>query len=192
MDNNQMPFVFHNDMGKKVSVELLQKIEDPSDYLKTGALAAKFTKNSRYPGSWHNTMEGLVVVTENDAEGASATSQKVLLKLDKLSPMRCDTSKHLNCGYHIHVGTTCDDAKKVGGHYFNKEAKFADPWGYVRYGAKQQYAVATVETGFKLAELKGHAFVLHNAQGERVSCELLMDADVVKNGDRRSLRGIQI
>ena len=40
---------------------------------------------------------------------------------------KCDEAATNSCGIHVHVGTTCDDADKVGGHWF-KSPVTKDPW----------------------------------------------------------------
>merc|ERR1719453_1205172 len=38
-----------------------------------------------------------------------------------------------SCGIHIHEGMVCDDADKVGGHYYDDKQMSSDPWASVVY-----------------------------------------------------------
>mmetsp|Transcript_33332 Transcript_33332/g.65474 ORF Transcript_33332/g.65474 Transcript_33332/m.65474 type:complete len:620 (+) Transcript_33332:1855-3714(+) len=71
-------------------------------------------------------------------------------------------------GMHVHVGTSCDDASKVGGHYWVPPSGL-DPWDAIFWTSQQ--GSATVEgTGLALADVVGRTVVLHDSTGARWAC----------------------
>jgi hypothetical protein len=85
-----------------------------------------------------------------------------------------------SCGIHIHVGTTCTDKDKIGGHYYEGNS---DPWKVVSYTADvvgtKVYAWdqdVEVDTGLLFPDTRGHAMVVHDSTGGRISCAMVRDA----------------
>ncbi|WP_115717219.1 superoxide dismutase family protein [Gallaecimonas mangrovi] len=80
-----------------------------------------------------------------------------------------------NGGLHIHVGKTCDDASKVGGHYFSPTTA-GDYWKSGEWSsdtkgdAKGSFTVLS-DLGYK--DNKGHALVIHGPDGARIGCGIL-------------------
>lgn len=83
-----------------------------------------------------------------------------------------------SCGIHIHAGTTCADMTKVGGHHYNIQAMTSDPWLRAYYTRIDGSLI--VNHGFTYKESVGHAFVIHDKHGIRLSCELLLPQDYRK------------
>jgi Cu/Zn superoxide dismutase len=89
----------------------------------------------------------------------------------------------LECGVHIHTGTTCSDAALVGGHYWNKAILGAnttdDPWtaDYGAFYTSNYYGKATryfyLDQGYGYEDTVGHAVVIHAKDGTRISCGVL-------------------
>jgi len=84
----------------------------------------------------------------------------------------------VNCGVHIHTGTTCDDADLVGGHYWDADT-VPDPWVtdfssfYNTDGEGMDKSTFIVNSGYDLEENLGHAVVVHAQDGTRVGCGVL-------------------
>jgi Cu/Zn superoxide dismutase len=83
-----------------------------------------------------------------------------------------------NCGIHIHEGVTCSDADSVGGHYYKVSV---DPWTtdggaiYTSDGDGLAMGSFTLLTGYDTMQQNvGHAVVIHDQDGVRVSCGLLV------------------
>jgi len=90
----------------------------------------------------------------------------------------------VNCGVHIHEGTTCTNASQVGGHYWDDEdGSVADPWTPEYGAAYNTTSVGTsisnfdLNSGFGLAENLGHAVVFHAQDGTRIGCGILEEYD---------------
>eukprot|EP00667_Euglena_gracilis_P024913 EG_transcript_28937 len=81
--------------------------------------------------------------------------------------------RNVRAGWHIHVGKTCADAAKVGGH-FHPHSKI-DTWQNVNYRSNAQGAatVNAVVPGLDLAEALGHALVIHARDGARIGCGVI-------------------
>jgi Cu/Zn superoxide dismutase len=84
----------------------------------------------------------------------------------------------INCGIHIHQGETCNDANAVGGHYYKVGV---DPWTteggaiYTSDGDGLAMGSFTLMTGYDtISQNLGHAVVIHDQEGVRVSCGLLV------------------
>jgi Cu/Zn superoxide dismutase len=83
----------------------------------------------------------------------------------------------VDCGIHIHEGTTCDDADAVGGHYNSVEV---DPWtteGGAVYNSNvhgEAMGSFTLTSGHDTCkENVDHAVVAHSQNSTRVSCGIL-------------------
>ena len=86
----------------------------------------------------------------------------------------------VECGIHIHAGTTCFDPDLVGGHYWDQAVLGKDdPWnaGDGAYYTTDVYGTATrgffLYSGFDYEENLGHAVVVHAKDGTRVGCGVL-------------------
>ncbi len=83
----------------------------------------------------------------------------------------------VDCGIHIHEGTSCDDADAVGGHYYSVEV---DPWtteGGAVYNSNvhgEAMGSFTLTSGHDTCkENVDHAVVAHSQNSTRVSCGIL-------------------
>lgn len=81
------------------------------------------------------------------------------------------------CGAHVHSGDSCANSTTQGGHYFQG---VVDPWAPVQYtstngigGASFVFMIRSSAT-----EIVGKPFILHNDAGGRVSCGILMAAEM--------------
>jgi len=86
----------------------------------------------------------------------------------------------VNCGVHIHTGTTCDDASLVGGHYWDSVGDtVADPWTstygavYNTDGEGMDDAMYPLNSGYDFDDNLGHAVVVHASDGTRIGCGVL-------------------
>ena len=81
-------------------------------------------------------------------------------------------------GFHIHEGTTCDDADLVGPHYWNSD-KVIDLWTteggavYDTFPHGKPKGSFFLYDGFKVEDNVGHAVVAHAADGARIACGVL-------------------
>lgn len=84
-------------------------------------------------------------------------------------------------GAHVHEGTSCDVADDVGGHYY--EGMATDPWDttldFTTTGttATGNFWVsgftADANDDVNLLSVENRAFVIHNADGDRIGCGVL-------------------
>jgi len=78
-------------------------------------------------------------------------------------------------GLHIHVGTSCKEADKVGGHYFSPKSG-GDYWKSAQWvsdskgRAKGSFRLIS---GLDYKANLGHAVVIHDASGARIGCGIL-------------------
>jgi hypothetical protein len=76
-----------------------------------------------------------------------------------------------SCGIHFHAGTSCDTGDDVKGHYWNSDELDEDPWTYgASYGSSGTKTVTYKISG---EETVGRAFVLHDREGNRITCDLV-------------------
>jgi len=75
-----------------------------------------------------------------------------------------------SCGIHIHSGTSCDDASKVGGHFW-KGDEIEDPWMSAIYSGS--IGRIAVEFGHDISASEGRAFVVHDSNGNRITCDII-------------------
>lgn len=72
-------------------------------------------------------------------------------------------------GVHIHVGTTCDTAGDVGGHYY-ADSLATDPWAGVDVN---DGSATRLIGGSALEYVVDHALVVHDSGGARIGCGLI-------------------
>jgi len=85
-----------------------------------------------------------------------------------------------SCGIHIHSGTSCESAADVGGHYWEMSEFSQDPWSDIVYG--QEVGSSELNYGFTYDSSVGRAFVIHNSNGTRITCDLIPEGtSVVEN-----------
>lgn len=156
--------------GKGGNSDSYDEAPAPASYL----LQASIGKYPGYEGALDP--HGIVTVRFND-DSTNSTSMLFKVNLEGLDSL-C-----LGCGAHIHVGTTCDDADSVGGHYWNTEtlgdSADDDPWNFDTYqtdywGRSTSGFVIDPEIGIELNE--GRAVVIHGQDGGRVGCGILEPA----------------
>ncbi len=142
---------------------------------------------SSYPGTSY-PVTGRVVVKFDDT---TTTDLKYSFRLQGLE------SSIEGAGTHIHSGTTCYNASKVGGHYWDKgtDGTNPDPWtaayGAV-YSTKRDGSASgafDLNSGYNFLENKGHAVVVHAADGTRVGCGVL--GSMKTNGRCRAKKEIK-
>lgn len=108
---------------------------------------------------------------------------------DQASRRLMNTEKPNACGLHIHTGTTCTDATKVGGHLWQKPKGTSpepkDPWANVVYVTNQGMSIGStsLRIGTEMDDLDGKAFVVHDASGGRVACGLIKDTSPNRGGN---------
>ncbi|MFM2483816.1 superoxide dismutase family protein [Celerinatantimonas yamalensis] len=118
-------------------------------------------KIGAYPGT-KTTVTGAVTVNFDQQD------LTVKYNLKGLNPVR-------NGGLHIHVGTSCKNADKVGGHYFAPKS-MGDYWKSGQWvsdtkgRAKGSFRLVS---GLAYKANIGHAIVVHNASGARIGCGIL-------------------
>ena len=88
------------------------------------------------------------------------------------------------CGLHIHSGKVCNNSTAVGGHYWTPStpadlaSPAVDPWLTVKYtsngdGKTNEFIRLLGGNGYNFNSNKGHAFVIHGAKGQKISCGVL-------------------
>lgn len=93
----------------------------------------------------------------------------------------CSPTDTGGCGIHIHEGFNCDTSDEVMGHYWNQinEESLLDPWLTTTYSTNE---VGTADgsiwmlggNGYSVEENNGHAIVVHDRNGKKVGCGVLM------------------
>ena len=131
----------------------------------------------QYPGTFAQTAGTASIADESSSllgapESSAATTQEFAIRLSKADP-RCLAGKNTKCAAHIHTGTTCASAAKVGGHL--NAGKKQDAWGavppYVAAGdgTVQGYSFK-LNTGLTMDQIIGHVMVVHDSTGARIAC----------------------
>lgn len=83
-----------------------------------------------------------------------------------------------NAGFHIHAGTSCDDAAAVGPHFWNPDL-VVDLWTteggavYTTLPHGKPIRGFHIFNGYMVEENAGHAVVAHALDGTRVACGIL-------------------
>ena len=127
-----------------------------------------------YDGDIHP--KGSVTINFPQAEAGAEAEGSIAVSYD-LHGLEPDC---VDCGIHIHTGTSCDDADGVGDHYYLVDV---DPWttdvGTVYNSDSNGNArgTFTVSSGYNtFLDNLGHAVVIHSQDGTRVSCGTLGSA----------------
>lgn len=82
-----------------------------------------------------------------------------------------------NHTFHIHTGVTCANASLVGGHLWSP-FNTADPWTVPQLLANATGDINgsfTVNFGYDFDQFIGHALVIHDPNGIRTACGLIVD-----------------
>jgi len=82
-----------------------------------------------------------------------------------------------DCGIHIHNGTSCSE--DAGPHFYKTKE---DPWKTlhykVRYGSTRASA-KKIKAGLSFYDALGHAVIVHDINGKRIACGILVTKDEV-------------
>eukprot|EP00462_Mataza_sp_D1_P026171 CAMPEP_0175136820 /NCGR_PEP_ID=MMETSP0087-20121206/9483_1 /TAXON_ID=136419 /ORGANISM="Unknown Unknown, Strain D1" /LENGTH=1921 /DNA_ID=CAMNT_0016419609 /DNA_START=50 /DNA_END=5815 /DNA_ORIENTATION=+ len=160
--------VVHNKAGARVMCGILRRISSPSLY-------PHYANIGRYPGLPQTSPfpSGKVFVRAPSSDPDRAGKLFLDLNLEGFAP-------NITVYAHIHEGTSCEDASKVGGHYWDKSKFGPDPWnGAVWTFSADAYGVvrkgSTLErSGLSLNDVVGKAVVLHaGAAKTRVGCGVI-------------------
>ena len=87
------------------------------------------------------------------------------------------------CGVHIHQGVSCSNSEQVMGHYWSTSTlSELDPWVNVTYttnkgGFSGGFVVLMGGNGYSLEENIGHAIVIHDEDGKKIGCGILMKSN---------------
>lgn len=146
--------------------------------IKMPVSAAIVSSFSLYPGSSSSlTVDGVMSVISY--KGTQTLSWS-LTGLDTDCENACTATNC--CGVHIHVGTDCNDASTIGGHYWDSSDYTTDPWATVMYNSSNDSSSAdswvAVATGLDAGEVLGRAMVIHDATGARIACGIIQLANV--------------
>jgi hypothetical protein len=119
---------------------------------------------TRYFGYPNMTLaEGMVSLSFSGPE------VQIDYKLSNLDPRCYDGPSDManSCGIHIHEGL-CNDTQGAGPHYYSMDE---DPWQNVVY--ENSEGSVTVNYGHNWAATQGRAFVIHDYNGARMTCDTL-------------------
>lgn len=152
------PYIIHSNNASRISCGLIRKLEE-SEYNVFVTTGFKPINNHQ------NNIQGDITVITNE------NGTYVMGKLEGTTG---------SGGVHIHEGKSCENP---GGHYYN--AQFVDPWlktGYDESGVSTFYVPYQ---GSAFENVEGHALVVHNAEGEKVSCTILKSGLYQDSGSSR-------
>jgi Cu/Zn superoxide dismutase len=75
-------------------------------------------------------------------------------------------------GWHVHMGTSCDDNNLVGGHYFTGSVQ--DPWSNIHWSSDSNgLASGKLDLYDYSLPVGGHAIVVHLSDGTRAGCGVI-------------------
>jgi hypothetical protein len=127
-----------------------------------------------YPGKSDSITDGSVTLSWI---GTTVTlTWTGLVGYDSLCDNGPSTSAN-SCGIHIHAGKTCATHNLIGGHYWDSDALNSDPWSDVVIDGAD--GSVSVDFGYTEDESKYRAFVIHDHNGDRATCNTL-GADAVR------------
>merc|ERR1719491_502045 len=85
----------------------------------------------------------------------------------------------VDCGIHIHEGTSCATVNDPLGHYYNPEVFPEDPWNadtvYTSSSDGSASGSLILSNGYTYDENNGHTVVVHDAGGVRIACGVISD-----------------
>merc|ERR1719491_2351123 len=86
----------------------------------------------------------------------------------------------VECGIHIHEGTSCATVNDPLGHYYNPLVYPEDPWNTVYTSSSDGSASGSyfLSNGYSNDENNGHTVVVHGAGGARIACGVITDTPV--------------
>jgi len=90
----------------------------------------------------------------------------------------------VDCGIHIHSGTTCNNTDLVGGHYWSPNVE--DPWTTAGGSTYDSDSTGKARGDFHLNagtnyyDNVGHAVVVHDRDGNRYGCGVLSSTKIPK------------
>lgn len=197
-------FVIHAEDGSRVSCGLIQKKQDLE-------LTVSVAETAPIPGSTQpmgdTGVTGLVSVLSNLA-GDNGVTDGVCYQgyASNLEPdienfflgagsRQCNVTN--GCGVHIHAGTGCETTEEQGGHYYDSDELFEDPWLLASYqmtdaGGAGAF-VGCVLTGSGAMEYVDKPFVVHGEDGSRLSCGLLeMSKDIDTGNSGSAAHGVSL
>jgi len=151
-------FVIHDREGNRVTCELIYP--QTVLHLNTGGT---------YPGY----IGGLTV--GGNVELNFQNSQVVIHYHGIMGDMDCingPTETANSCGIHFHMGSSCDSDQLVGGHYYLTSIS-PDPWLVATYMGDSGRVPAVIY-GYDYSTTEGRALVVHDRNGIRISCDLIM------------------
>jgi len=160
-DSQGRAFVLHNYEGARVTCVAIPD----------GGNIVQMTALGRYP-----TFTDASLISGEVTLAFLDTSVTITYNLANV-PTECTTagSAGNSCGIHIHNGTSCDTNEEAGGHRW---LEGEDPWknaAYVTTDGTNAEGVLTVDNGYGQADNVGHAFVIHDYSGARVTCMVIGD-----------------
>ena len=157
--------IVHDRTGARIMCAPIQ----PTD----GSL--KLGKLTPYPGYTGELMvDGIASMIQPQQAGAPLTMSYQLKGLDPRCAQPWMATEAMNaCGVHIHEGYSCEEA---GGHLYNGAS---DPWTSIsatasEHGRADTPAQVVPPLGLSTSELVGRAFVVHDFEGKRVACGLVV------------------
>jgi len=139
----------------------------------------KFSKYPDYSGDLEVVGSVTIVGTPGNATANMSAAQTLtwsLTGLDTACTAGAGDNVTNGCGIHIHMGTSCETAAGVGGHYFDKSAVDQDPWLPTVYvsssdGTSNENTGVQVVTGLPITDIMGKVVVIHQlATGDRIAC----------------------
>jgi len=150
-------FVLHDRTGARVTCVLIGKTED----------VVTITSMGTYPGSDLTTPTGTVTL------GFVDTKVSIAYELSDVDGACTSVGSSANsCGIHIHSGDSCATNEDVGGHYYAPTSD-PDPWTnavFVVTSGTDATGTLQVEFGQTYTNSMGKAFVVHDSNGARASC----------------------
>lgn len=158
-------FVLHDHAGTRISCELVYV--QATQELNVGNTYPDYQPVFAPTGSVELSFQSTLVSIYYDLVNADPAC----------STLGPNASVANSCGIHIHAGTTCDVAGEVGGHWYN-EAIMSDPWTYGAYYTGDSGSLV-VDYGYEYPSADGRAFVIHDRDGTRLTCDIITASNEV-------------
>lgn len=164
--------VVHDRTGARIACTLLETTTFTSDFLYMVG-ASNDLGDITYPG-----YEGDLEVTFDQIDVDLSGTNDVYMYYQNLhGDSLCDGNTFEadnSCGLHLHVGSSCDDADEVGGHFYDSE-NYADPWLIARYVHGEGYGL--IHTA-GVEDFQGRVVVIHDSTGARIACTAIPASNI--------------